>query len=242
LRSTGCTPIEVPSILLSNHPGQGRIAGQTIDPALIKEILQTLEANGWLAEVSAVLSGYLPTPAHVDAMRAAVEHVKRLNPAAIYVCDPILGDDPRGLYIAEAAACAIRDTLLPLADVATPNRFELSWLSGRPVHSVHEAEAAASLVRAPVLVATSIPEGKDRLATLCFAQGTRTSRSLERKPRVAHGTGDLLAALFTGHLAQGCDAATAFSHAHAALETVIARSGSFDLLALSPLTTAAAAP
>ncbi len=110
LRSTGCTPIEVPSILLSNHPGQGRIAGQTIDPALIKEILQTLEANGWLAEVSAVLSGYLPTPAHVDAMRAAVEHVKRLNPAAIYVCDPILGD---ALYRGGRGLCDPRHLVAP---------------------------------------------------------------------------------------------------------------------------------
>ncbi len=45
------------------------------------------------------------------------------------LCDPVIGDHG-GLYVPEAVATAIRDRLMPLATLATPNRFELAWLTG----------------------------------------------------------------------------------------------------------------
>ena len=61
---------------------------------------------------------------------------------AAYFCDPVLGDDPKGLYIAEEAARALAAKLVPLADVIFPNRFELAWLSSQPVTDVASAENA----------------------------------------------------------------------------------------------------
>jgi pyridoxine kinase len=51
--------------VLSSHPGHGRSAGERIAPAIIEEMVDALDANGWLAGVDAVLTGYLPTAGHV---------------------------------------------------------------------------------------------------------------------------------------------------------------------------------
>ena len=46
-------------MLLSNHPGHAHVAGTRIEPAVLYQMLDALEANGWLADVNAVLRKYL---------------------------------------------------------------------------------------------------------------------------------------------------------------------------------------
>ena len=63
----------------------------------------------------------------VSFLRGIVDLVKKLkqkNPNLIYVCDPVLGDD--GYYYTPKELMAVyRDEVLSLADVLTPNAFEL---------------------------------------------------------------------------------------------------------------------
>ena len=42
----------------------------------------------------------------------------------------------------ERVAEVMRDRLLPLADIATPNPFELSWLTGQPIRSLADLRRA----------------------------------------------------------------------------------------------------
>jgi pyridoxine kinase len=109
LQALGHEVIALPTILLSNHPGYARFAGERVAAELLQRMLDALTANGWLASIDAVLTGYLPSPEHVSFARGAVEQVKQTRPRSIFVCDPVLGDDPKGLYIARDAAEAIRD-------------------------------------------------------------------------------------------------------------------------------------
>ena len=83
----------MPTVVLSNHPGYPRFAGEPMLPGQIAAMLDALEANGWLAETAAVITGYLPSPAHVGEARSAVERVRRANPGALYLCDPVFGDE-----------------------------------------------------------------------------------------------------------------------------------------------------
>ena len=55
--------------------------------------------------------------------------------------DPVLGDAGK-LYVDPAIAVAMQEKLLPLADLMTPNAFELGWLSGRNIASLADAEQA----------------------------------------------------------------------------------------------------
>jgi pyridoxine kinase len=151
------------------------------------------------------MSGYLPTVAHVEAVAAIVQRVEKARTynvndmntwPAPYLCDPVLGDDPNGLYIPADAAAAIRERLLPLSDVLTPNRFELSWLTGRDVASVDDALAAARETRVANVVATSVPLSANRIANVNTWPKYHHVNTITRLPNVPHGTGDLFSALY----------------------------------------------
>jgi pyridoxine kinase len=235
LQALGHSVIALPTVMLSNHPGHGQVAGQRIDPALLRQMLATLDGHGWLKGVDVVLSGYLPTPEHVAVVAEAVALVRGYTPGAIYACDPVLGDDPKGLYIAEEAARAIATMLVPIADVTFPNRFELEWLAGTPVTDFSSAKVAAAKLAPDWTVATSIPHEGARLATIAIGREMAESWlcAVARQDHVPNGTGDLFAALFTGYVGLGEHTAqSALAVAVAAVERVICASRGHDELEL----------
>lgn len=232
LHALGHETIALPTVLLSNHPGHGAVAGQRIDPTLLGQMLATLDAHGWLAKVDAVLSGYLPTPEHVAVVVDAIGRVKARNAAAVYFCDPVFGDDPKGLYITEDAARALAATLVPLADVAFPNRFELAWLSNQSVTDVASAVMAGRALESSVTVATSIPGPDDTLATVAVASDERWVRTVARMNDVPNGTGDLLAGLFAGYRVNGCAVPVALAQSVFGVQEAICASSGQDELNL----------
>jgi pyridoxine kinase len=199
LQALGHQCIALPTVVLSNHPGHPHVAGTRIAAATLAEMLAALEANGWLSGVDCILSGYLPGVEHAAVVAELVGRLREREPGLPYICDPVIGDDPKGVYIDPAAAAAIRDRLLPLADVLTPNRFELAWLSGLPVATSAEAVTAARALGRPLVIATSTPEATgDILANLAVTRRDVTTVRVAKRARVAHGTGDMLSALVAG--------------------------------------------
>lgn len=230
LQWLGHEVIALPTVVLSNHPGYAHSAGEPTAPEQLAAMLDALEANGWLATTDAVLTGYLPTPAHVAVARAAVEHVRRANPDMLYLCDPVFGDEPEGLYLSEATASAIRDELLPLCSVTTPNGFELSWLAGLPVGDQAEARQAAWTLGVPTVLATSVPATDNRLANVLLTREEASACFVRRRASAPHGTGDLLAALYLGRVLNGEPPATALGLAAAGVEaSVVACMGRDEL-------------
>lgn len=221
LQACGHDVVALPTVLLSNHPGHGATAGERIAPALLERMLDALEDHAWLGEVAAVVSGYLPSPAHVAFVVEAVARVRSANPAAQFFCDPVLGDDPKGLYVDAAAALGIRDRLMPIADVALPNRFELAWLTGRDVSDVASAVAACRASGPALVVATSIPDGPARLATVAAGADQAWTAQVERRSGVPNGTGDLLSGLLIGAAVAGASAPEALGMAVATVARVV---------------------
>lgn len=232
LQALGHEVIALPTIMLSNHPGHGAVAGQRTEPALLSRMLATLDAHGWLAGVDAVLSGYLPTPGHVAVVAEAVGLVRARRARAPFFCDPVLGDDPKGLYIAEDAARALAERLVPLADVIFPNRFELQWLASQPVTDAASAAMAGCALGTSVTVATSIPAGDDGLATTAVTAEEVWTRTVVRMNGVPNGTGDLLAALFTGHMVNACAVPIALERSVIGVQEAICASAGRDELNL----------
>lgn len=233
----------LPTVVFSNHPGYRHHGGMAVAPAKLERMLAALEDNGLLDNTAAVLTGYLPTAAHVAFARRAAARIRKRCPSVLVVCDPVLGDDPGGLYIAEPAARALARTLLPEADVITPNRFELAWLSGREVTNAKDAIGAASALAVPQAVVTSVPAAKGRLETIAVPKGGRIVRaSLENQNGVPHGVGDLFSALLTGYLLQGQSLSAALQSAHQIQANVVALSAGRGMLDLSPLTRIGAMP
>jgi pyridoxine kinase len=240
LQRLGHTVWSLPTVVLSNHPGHSAVAGTRISPETLTSMLDALDRNGWLGSVDAVMTGYLPSSDHVSVASSLIDRVRAARPGALVLVDPVLGDDPKGLYIEQAAAEAIRDALIGKADVITPNRFELAWLTQSDVHDAASAIAAARQLPVPYVVATSIAGATGTLATVLTA-GSKPplanapfsethTYSVTRRDRVPHGTGDTLAALLLGQLLRGLDLATATAAAVAGVDAIVAASaGKLDL-------------
>lgn len=242
LQALGHEVIAVPTVVLSNHYGYREVGGFDLEAAQLRSILAGLEANGWLQTADAVLTGYMPSLEIIETLALGLERLSERNPDVLYLCDPVIGDDPGGLYVAEEVAATIRDRLVPLADIVTPNRFELAWLSGLAVTSAAEADAAAAEIGADLLVATSVPAGDGMIANVFSDEDTAGQTQHPLRVGVPHGTGDLFAALLLGHLLDGLDYPEAVARASAGVQAVIADSlGDQELQLVASLEDAVAA-
>lgn len=221
LHAMGHEVLAVPTVVLSAHKGYPDVGGIWFERGQIRRITEGLAANGWLRSIDAMLSGYLPSTELVEDACRIVESVREQSPDVLHLCDPVIGDDPRGLFVLEEVATAIREELLPLADILTPNRFELEWLSGRPIRSAKDANAAAAKLGAEMLITTSVPAGRNRIANVFSSEASAGQTIVPREDDAPHGTGDLFAALLIGHLLNDVDYAEAVGRATAGVRLVI---------------------
>ena len=232
LQRMGHDVMAVPTTVLSNRPGYKAIAGERTDPQKLDAMLEAVLENGWLADVDAVLTGYIPTVEHAEFCRSWIARIKTSNPNAIHLCDPIIGDEPGGIYIDKAAAKAVRDQLLPLADIVTPNAFELGWLSGGSIPDAASAVSAAQALGRPAVAVTSAPAGSGMIANI-LVEGRKTAATASPRRTVkAHGTGDFFASIFLAHKLKGYTAAAALRASVAAIDLVLDRSQGRSELAL----------
>lgn len=228
----GHEAIACPTILLSNHLGHPRAAGDPVPLETLAKMVEMLDANGWLAGASAVLTGYLPSPDHVALVERLIQRLKAVRPDAIIFCDPVLGDDPMGLYVPANVADAVRDRLVPLATHMKVNRFELSFLAGRNVECMSDVVAASRALPAPVVLASSIAAPDDRLANVVVTPDDAVQCSVAREDDVPHGTGDLLASLFLSQILEGVEPTESAARAAAGVARVIELSRGKDELQL----------
>ncbi len=223
----------LPTVILSNHPGHARFAGEQVPPGRLRAMIEALEANGWLGDVDAVLTGYMPSAEHVALAASMVELVKKSNSDLTYLCDPILGDDPGGLYVDEEVAAAIRDELIPLSQIATPNRFELEWLSGKGAKRVKTATKPARALGPDMVLVTSLTGGEPTSLVNLLVEGKGgLVTSVPKRKNAPHGPGDLMAALFLGALLNGSSASEALGRATAGVEAALDASKKSDELRL----------
>jgi pyridoxine kinase len=231
LQRLGHKVLALPTIVLSNHPGHPCAAGTWIDPAVQMQILDALERNGWLGEIDAIITGYLPSPDHV---RVAADIVQRLKGGReiAYLCDPVLGDHPKGLYLDPQAAAALRDDLIGLADIATPNRFELGWLGGGEPQKITDVQRTAKALGVATTIVTSAIQHNGQMSTLMVAPEGDYVCDVGWRSHVPHGTGDLFAALVLGHLFSGATGPIALARAAAAVDAAIVASAGHNELEL----------
>ena len=223
----------VDTVLFSNHTGYGAWRGSALEPELVGEILTGIEERGVFPQCEAVLSGYLGTPALGERVLEAVARVKRANPKALYACDPVMGD-AKGLFVRAELPQFFQARAVPMADLLTPNRFELEWLTAASVGTLAEARAAVGslLARGPRLVlVTGLDVAEVPVERIAMLAATREGGWLVSAPRVpiaANGAGDLTAALFLGHYLKTRDAAAALGATAAAVHAVLAETARLD--------------
>jgi pyridoxine kinase len=214
----------VPTVMLPWHPGHGPATRIVPDADAFASMLADLEQSPWLGEVAAVLSGYLGEASQADLVARLVRAVKARSPDALYLCDPVIGDE-KGLYVPEATAAAIRDRLLPLADIATPNRFELSWLAGVPLEdNTAVMEAALDLGPRMVMATSAVPMMAGGIGNLLLTPSLAVMAEHRRVIGPPNGVGDLAAAVFLARLIGKTPAEQALRMTTATVFEILARS------------------
>uniref|UniRef100_A0A383WI31 pyridoxal kinase n=1 Tax=Tetradesmus obliquus TaxID=3088 RepID=A0A383WI31_TETOB len=132
------------TVQFSNHTGYPVIKGHVFDGGHLRELLAGLATNGLICHTH-LLSGYIGSQSLLEAVAAVAGELRSAYPQLTYVCDPVLGDEGK-LYVSQELVAAYKASLLPLANILTPNQFEAELLTGLEVKSEEQAlQAAAAL-------------------------------------------------------------------------------------------------
>ena len=239
LQRLGFDVLQVHTVLFSNHTGYGQFRGQILSAEHIRDILAGLRERGVLHKVGAVLSGYLGNADTGAAILDAVNDIRHANPGLRYLCDPVMGDVGRGLFVNPAIPGFLRDQAIPFANIITPNQFEFELLTGAKLASIAEAVTVARQLRGrgpDTIIITSLATPDipaDQLGTLAVnGQGAWlvSTPKIDLHP-LPNGMGDVFAATLLGRLMEGQALPQALELATATLFSLVkaTTAGSRDL-------------
>jgi pyridoxine kinase len=239
LQRLGAEVWAVNTVQFSNHTGYGAWKGQVFPPELIRDCVAGIADRGVLGRCDAVLSGYMGDAGTGEAILDAVVQVKAANPRAMYCCDPVIGDVGRGVFVRPGIPDFMRDRAIPVADIITPNQFELEWLTDRRVATLAEAKAAVAALQARgprCVLVTSLRTSdtpEDSIDMLAGEGGRFWRLRTALLPISVNGAGDAIAALFLFHRLRWGDAAVALSSAASSVYGLLRRTaeaGSREIL------------
>src|SRR5579875_2084200 len=117
----GARVVHTTTMFASAHGGFSGRASWVSEPNQFRREVQFLVGQ----RPGVIVVGYLPKPQHVDIVAGALYDYK-----GVVLLDPVIGDYQKGLYVSPETARAIKEQLLPLAQIVTPNRFEAEVLIG----------------------------------------------------------------------------------------------------------------
>lgn len=217
LQRIGVEVLPVYTVNFSNHTGYGAWRGPLIPPDDVRDVIQGIEDRGVFGGIDVVLSGYQGSEGIGDVIIDAVARIKAANPRAVYACDPVMGNARSGCFVAPSIPVLLRERVVPVADLITPNQFELGYLTDTAPSSIESTLDSVDAVRAtgPSTVLVTSVERPDRdPATLEMIAVDDQGAWLVQTPRLAmnaNGSGDVTAALFTAHYRRSGDAGDALA-------------------------------
>jgi pyridoxine kinase len=136
------------------------VEGEVLDGRRLLSLIDGMERNGLLAAASPsssssededgprignILTGYIGSASFLSAVVQIVHKLKTCNPACRYICDPVLGDHGKFYVPVELVHIYKRD-VLPIADIITPNQFEIEQLTGITISNIIDAQIACGML------------------------------------------------------------------------------------------------
>lgn len=229
LQRIGVEVLPVYTVTFSNHTGYGAWRGPLIAADDVREVIQGVEDRGVFPQLDVVLSGYQGSAGIADVIVDTVERVKAANPGAIYACDPVMGNARSGCFVAPEIPVLLRERVVPVADIITPNQFELGFLTGTDPGSIESTldsvEAARTMGPRTVLV-TSVERpdrDPDTIEMMVVDDSGAWIVQTPLLPMKANGSGDVTTALFTAHYRTSGDAALALGRTASSVYDLLER-------------------
>ena len=217
------------SVHFSCHTGYKHFPhGTVMDGDQLRNVLEGLEVNGLIGNdgedggdnneaIGSVLTGYIGSVSFLEAVLDVLSTVRKYNPNARFVCDPVMGDDG-AFYVPKELVEVYKTVVIPKADVVTPNQFETEQLTGIKVETTEDArracEALHSMGPSVVFITSAIldenatlvdDDGNKMITIIASKRNTDGTHELWRIdcpkiPGSFTGTGDVTASLLLGHL------------------------------------------
>lgn len=117
----GARTICAPTTYASAHGGFSARSSWIVDPQQFRKDVAFLVSQ----QPAVLIIGFVPRPNLADIIATQLTDYK-----GVVLLDPVIGDYQKGLYVSVETARAIRDYLMPVAQIVTPNRFEAEVLLG----------------------------------------------------------------------------------------------------------------
>jgi hydroxymethylpyrimidine/phosphomethylpyrimidine kinase len=176
-------------------------------------------------DVAAVKIGMLSRAVAIRTVAAALTSYKARN----IVLDPVMVATSGDRLLAEDAIIALRNELIPMALVVTPNLPEAAALTGTSIaRNEREMEIQAREILAlgarNVLIKGGHGNGAESVDLLVGQRDVLRLSATRIATRNTHGTGCTLSSAIAARLAKGLDLATAAHDAKAYVTTAIASS------------------
>jgi pyridoxine kinase len=246
LQRLGVEVWAINTVQFSNHTGYGAWTGQVFTGEDVRRLVDGIERRDVLGCCDAVLSGYMGDQAIGEAILDAVARVRRANPRAVYCCDPVIGDENTGIYVRPGIAELMRDRVLPEADIATPNQFEVGQLTGQSCATLTQAKQAVAALQSRMrrdgprtMLLTSLRTEETPADCIDLLAAEAGAFHLLRTPLLGldvNGAGDAIAGLFTYHRLRTGSAAAALEAAASSVFGLLRRTaeaGSREILTVA---------
>ncbi len=186
----GARTVCAPTAYASAHAGFSGRSNWVADPQVFRKDVAFLISQ----RPAVLIVGYVPRPNLIDIIAAQLSDYR-----GVVLLDPVIGDYQKGLYVTQETARAIRDQLMPLAQIVTPNRFEaevLLGLRGDQYASEHAfLNGIFDLGPQAVVITSYERDAEKHRATVLFTNGYSYHRiTAPYYPTFpAHGVGDAFA-------------------------------------------------
>lgn len=204
----GCFAMNVITAVVSQNT-QGVRGYMDVTPELIASQIDAVFED---IDVDAVKIGMVSVP---ETICIIADKLRQYKPAHIVV-DPVMVATSGHRLLAEEAEQTLRETLIPLADVLTPNIPEAEVLTGREITDFASMEEAARDIAALGARAVLV-KGGHRIgdATDILFDGTEFHyfRGQHIESTSTHGTGCSLSSAIAANLANGMSLADAVAAA-----------------------------
>lgn len=202
LQKLGHEVISLPTVSWLTHPKLAgnkdrRPIGDIVSGDKLADMGAELISMRLEENIDWVMSGYFANAEQAASVKWLVTQLKSKNPDIKYCCDPVMGDEPKGLYVAEEVAQYIKTYLAPMADLVTPNVFEAEYLGK---------------LRAKTVLL------KQKAENIYTVNGENIRQSFEPVDVHLNGAGDLFTALFLGYQLNGLTPKLALEKASAFLQ------------------------
>jgi hydroxymethylpyrimidine kinase/phosphomethylpyrimidine kinase len=178
---------------------QNTLGVQRIFPLGAEAVEEQLKSITCDLQVAFVKTGMLHSAPVVSAV---AEHLQRSK--LPFVLDPVMAAEAGGRLLEQSALAALKEELIPLAEVIVPNIFEAQRLTGREVSDLQSAELAAREISRLGARAVIVKGGHLDCTDLLLAEGEVHLLEGKRVLGGNHGVGCTYSAALTCFLADGC--------------------------------------